>query len=72
MANYTDTEVNSIQPLTNDTAMLKRRIDKLQTGGSTAGHLGTAWAWYLLSPNWNTVLQQAFPTSQRRRRPTAT
>ena len=43
--------------------MLKRRIDKLQTGGSTAGQLGTAWAWYLLSPKWNTVLQQAFPTS---------
>jgi hypothetical protein len=43
--------------------MLKRRIDKLVTGGSTAGQLGTAWAWYLLSPNWNTVLQQAFPTS---------
>ena len=52
-----------IQPLTNDTTMLKRRIDKLQTGGSTAGQLGTAWAWYLLSPKWNTVLQQAFPTS---------
>ena len=55
--------------------MLKRRIDKLMTGGSTAGHLGTAWAWYLLSPNWNTVLQQAFPSIARRgtlQRPDAT
>ena len=63
VANYTDTEVNSIFPLTNDTTTLKRRIDKLTTAGSTAGQLGTAWAWYLLSPKWNTVLQQAFPTS---------
>ena len=63
VANYTDIEVNSIFPLTNDTTSLKRRIDKLDTAGSTAGHLGTAWAWYLLSPNWNAVLQQAFPTS---------
>ena len=53
IGNSTDPEVNSIQPLTNDAALLKRRIDKLTTGGSTAGHLGTAWAWYLLSPNWN-------------------
>ena len=53
IANHTDPEVNSIQPLSNDKTMLKRRIDKLQTGGSTGGHLGTAWAWYLLSPRWN-------------------
>jgi len=63
VGNHSDTEVNSIQPLSTDTTMLKRRIDKLVSGGSTAGHLGTAWAWYLLSPNWNTVLQAAFPTS---------
>ena len=63
VANHSDSEVNSIQPLTNDTTMLKRRIDKLETAGSTAGHLGTAWAWYLLSPKWNTVLQQASPSS---------
>ena len=39
--------------------MLKRRIDKLTIAGSTAGQLGTAWAWYLLSPNWNSL----FPLS---------
>jgi Flp pilus assembly protein TadG len=55
-SNYGDAEINTIQPLSNDKTMLKRRIDKLETGGSTAGHLGTAWAWYLLSPKWNTVL----------------
>lgn len=48
-----DAEKNTIQPLSNDKDMLKRRIDKLDTGGGTAGHLGTAWAWYMLSPNWS-------------------
>jgi Flp pilus assembly protein TadG len=47
-----DAEKNTIQPLSSDKDMLKRRIDKLTTGGGTAGHLGTAWAWYMLSPNW--------------------
>jgi hypothetical protein len=47
-----DVEKNSIQPLSSDKDLLKRRIDKLATGGGTAGHLGTAWAWYMLSPNW--------------------
>lgn len=51
----TDEEVNTIQPLTSDKTALKRRIDKLATGGSTAGHLGTAWTWYLLSPNWSSL-----------------
>ena len=60
VANHSDDEVNLIMPLSSDKTALKARIDKLETGGSTAGHLGTAWAWYLLSPNWNSVLTQAF------------
>ena len=59
VANYSDAEVNSIQPLSNDKTMLKRRIDKLSTGGSTAGQLGTAWAWYLLSPKWGYLFPSA-------------
>jgi len=43
---------NTIVPLTNDKTLLKSQIDLLQAGGSTAGHLGVAWGWYLLSPNW--------------------
>ena len=54
-----DPDVNSIHPLTSNKTTLKGRIDKLATGGSTAGHLGTAWTWYLLSPNWNYL----FPSS---------
>ena len=47
-----DPEVNSVQPLTDDKAVLKRRVTKLAPGGGTAGQIGTAWAWYMLSPNW--------------------
>jgi len=47
-----DLEVNTVQPLSNDKVLLKRRIDKLSEAGSTAGQMGTAWAWYMLSPNW--------------------
>ena len=60
VANHTDAEVNAIMPLSSDKTELKSRIDKLETAGSTAGHLGTAWTWYLLSPNWNSVFAQAF------------
>jgi Flp pilus assembly protein TadG len=54
-----DDEVNLVTPLTSDKTVLKRRVDKLTIAGSTAGQLGTAWAWYLLSPSWNSV----FPTA---------
>ena len=43
---------NVIVPLTNNKTLLKNEIDLLQASGSTAGHIGAAWGWYLLSPNW--------------------
>lgn len=52
LVDTSDAEVNSITPLSTDKVLLKRKIDKLKISGSTAGHLGTAWAWYMLSPNW--------------------
>lgn len=42
-----------IMPLTSNKSALKSAIGNLKAQGSTAGALGTAWAWYLLSPNWN-------------------
>ena len=48
-----------IIPLTDKKSDLSRMIASLTAGGSTAGHLGTAWAWYLLSPNWSSVINQA-------------
>ncbi len=46
---------NEIQPLTTSKSNLKNKIDGLVAYGSTAGALGTAWAWYTLSPKWNNV-----------------
>ena len=39
----------------------KGRIDALTPGGGTAGHIGLAWGWYLLSPKWATL----WPAAQR-------
>lgn len=44
--------VNAIVPLTDSEDVLASRIDALKANGSTAGHLGIAWAWYLVSPEW--------------------
>ena len=46
---------SSIEPLTNDAEHLKTEIDKLSASGWTAGHLGVAWAWYLISPDWDDI-----------------
>ena len=46
-------------PLTTDKAALHNLIDALQPSGGTAGHLGTAWAWYMLSPSWNALWPSA-------------
>lgn len=44
---------NSIVPLTQDTSTLTSAIDGLRAQGSSAAHVGAAWSWYTLSPNWN-------------------
>jgi hypothetical protein len=44
-----------IVPLSSDKIVLKAAINVLPTSGGTAGHLGTAWSWYLLSPKWSEV-----------------
>ncbi len=35
---------------------LKTTINGYSPGGATAGHIGAAWGWYLLSPQWSSVL----------------
>ena len=35
---------------------VKDTIDSYAAAGATAGHIGTAWGWYLLSPEWSSVL----------------
>ncbi len=46
---------STIMPLSSNKQALKTHIDGMPTTGMTAGHLGTAWAWYLVSPNWDSV-----------------
>ncbi len=41
-----------VVPLTSDLKSLEDQINLLSAGGNTAGHLGIAWAWYIISPNW--------------------
>ena len=49
------TTTNYVTPMTADRARLNTSIDDLKTGGSTAGQIGIAWAWYMLSPNFKDV-----------------
>ncbi|HJV43311.1 ubiquitin-activating E1 FCCH domain-containing protein [Caulobacter sp.] len=42
----------SITPLSSDRAALKAQINALGIGGSTAGQVGFAWGWYMISPNF--------------------
>ncbi len=42
-------------PMTSNKTTLTSKISGLTTAGSTAGHIGTAWAWYMLSPNWSSL-----------------
>lgn len=48
-------QASELMPLTNNRANLLSRIQGLELSGGTAGQLGTAWAWYTLSPNWNAL-----------------
>jgi Flp pilus assembly protein TadG len=45
-----------VRPLNNNKTTITNQINALTLGGGTAGHLGTAWAYYMLSPNWSTRL----------------
>ncbi|HWV82120.1 MAG TPA: pilus assembly protein TadG-related protein [Hyphomicrobiaceae bacterium] len=42
----------AIVPLSDDKDILRSTVEGYTDGGTTAGHLGTAWGWYLLSPEW--------------------
>ena len=51
----------AIMPLTNDKTALLATINSFTPAGTTAGHLGTAWAWYMLAPSWNSVWALSTP-----------
>lgn len=44
-----------VEPLTTDKVVLKNSIDTYRAAGMTAGHLGAAWASYLVSPEWKDI-----------------
>ncbi|MCR9080703.1 MAG: pilus assembly protein [Hyphomonadaceae bacterium] len=46
---------SSLLPLTYDLTAFDTAIDSLTAGGMTAGHLGVAWSWYLVAPDWDDV-----------------
>ncbi len=50
----------TILPLTSNKTTLHSQINALTDGGSTAGHIGLAWGWYMISPNFGYI----WPASQ--------
>lgn len=42
----------TLLPLTSNRLLLENTIDSYRAGGWTAGHIGLAWGWYLVSPDW--------------------
>lgn len=44
---------NVIMPLTADKTALTNLAKSLTAAGSTGGHIGVAWGWYLISPNFH-------------------
>lgn len=52
---------NAILPLTSNKTTLHNYIDGLTIGGSTSGHMGAGWGWYMLSPNFGYM----FPEGSR-------
>ncbi len=51
----TCTTTNYVTPLTSNKTRLNTAIDNLSTNGATAGQLGAAWAWYMISPNFKDI-----------------
>ncbi|MDP3740518.1 MAG: ubiquitin-activating E1 FCCH domain-containing protein [Hyphomonadaceae bacterium] len=53
---------NLITPLTDDKTALHAALHKdtgMQIAGSTAGQMGAAWGWYMVSPDWGYLWPEA-------------
>lgn len=46
-------------PLTDRISTLRNYLTTMSADGATAGHLGIAWGWYLLSPKWDDIWPNA-------------
>ena len=51
----------TVQPLSSDKTALHNKIGTLTAANSTAGHIGLAWGWYMVSPNFGAL----FPTGSK-------
>lgn len=54
-ATYTGCASEEIVPLTGVKQTLLDKIADLEADGSTAGQIGLAWGWYMLSPEWSDI-----------------
>ena len=52
---------STVMPLTNSVSALEAHIDAFTPSGGTAGHLGVAWSWYMISRDWHSM----FPTANK-------
>lgn len=52
LANLNTCPGTAIVPMSTNRTSLKATIDGLVATGSTAGQIGAAWGWYMLSPNF--------------------
>lgn len=50
---------NTILPLSENKAQLNAHIEAFVATGSTAAHVGMAWGWYLLAPNFGYLWPEA-------------
>lgn len=48
-----------ILPLTTNADTIRSKVSGLKGGGGTAGHIGAAWAWYLVSKDWGYLWPQS-------------
>jgi Flp pilus assembly protein TadG len=56
--------VAAILPLTNIESDLTAQIDSYSADGATAGHIGMAWGWNLISPNFGSVFSGSHTPAQ--------
>jgi Flp pilus assembly protein TadG len=54
---------NVMLPLTDDLDAIKSTIDGLSATGQSAGHIGLAWGWYSLSPDFGFWTGDSIPDS---------
>ncbi|HPF23243.1 MAG: pilus assembly protein [Hyphomonas sp.] len=53
--NFARCENSEPVPLTDNKDTLKAAVNAMTASNGTAGHLGIAWGWYLISPNWSSI-----------------